>query len=144
MQGYDFNFKFNLETIMPDNLSKKLETIYKLSDILKQIVYLHNVHIKSHSIDINDTGVTIYCENAITLTFKLLKNDAVEYHFKQDQIIDEPIDIVLNKHQHIVIEPTNPSQQLKRTIHETYHIDYVGDLAYTIDPKFKTRYNKDL
>lgn len=107
---------------MPNNLSKKLETIYTEG--------------------LRKPGVSTPGGRQVNI--QTFKNGAVEYHFKQDQIIDEPINIVLNKHQHIVIEPTTPSQQLKRTIHETYHIDYVGDLAYTIDHKFKTRYNKDL
>lgn len=140
-QSYGFNFTFNLEHIMPDNLSEELEAIYKLSEILKQITRIHNVHIESHTIDANNISVTIHCENSIELTFKLLKNDAVEYQFKRHDIVDEPIDIIVNKHQHITIEPTNPSQQLKCTIHETYHIDYVNNLAYTIDHEFETRYN---
>lgn len=142
-QSYGFNFTFDLETITPDNLSKQLETIYELSDILKQITRIHNVHIKSHTINTNNVSVTVYCENSIELTFKLLDNDSIEYQFKRHDIVDEPIDIIVSKHQHITIEPTNPSQQLKRTIHETYCIDYVNNLAYTINHEFKTRYNKN-
>lgn len=142
-QSYGFNFTFDLETITPDNLSKQLETIYELSDILKQITRIHNVHIKSHTINTYNVSVTISCENSIELTFKLLDNNAVEYRFKQHDIVDEPIDIVISKHQHITIESTNPSQQLKRTIHETYRIDYVNNLAYTINHEFETRYNKN-
>ena len=140
-QSYGFNFTFDLETITPDNLSKQLETIYELIDILKQITHIHNVHITSHTINTNNISVIIHCENSIELTFKLLENDAVEYQFIQQDIVDEPIDIIISKHQHITIEPTNPSQPLKCTIHETYHIDYVNNLAYTIDHEFETRYN---
>ena len=142
-QSYGFNFTFDLETITPDNLSKQLETIYELSDIFKQITRIRNVHIKSHTINTHNVSVTIYCENSIELTFKLLDNNSIEYQFKRHDIIDEPIDIVINKHQHITIEPKNPSQQLKRTIHETYRIDYVNNLAYTINHEFETRYNKN-
>ena len=142
-QSYSFNFTFDLEHIMPDNLSEELETIYKLSDVLKQITRIYNIHIESHTINANNISVTVYCENSIELTFKLLDNDSVEYQFKRHDIVDEPIDIVISKHQHITIEPTNPSQQLKRTIHETYRIDYVNNLAYTVDHEIETRYNKN-
>lgn len=140
-QSYGFNFTFDLEHIMPDNLSEELEAIYKLSNVLKQITRIHNIHITSHTINTNNISVIIHCENSIELTFKLLENDAVEYQFIQQDIVDEPIDIIISKHQHITIEPTNPSQPLKCTIHETYHIDYVNNLAYTIDHEFETRYN---
>ena len=140
LQSYNFNFKFDLETIMPDNLFEKLETIYKLSDILKQITYIQNVHIESHTINVNDISVTIQCKNSIELTFKLLENDAVEYQFQRHDIIDEPIDIIINKQQRLTIEPTIPSQQLKCTIHEIYRIDYINNLAYTIDHEIETRY----
>ena len=142
-QSYGFNFTFDLEHIMPDNLSEELEAIYKLSNVLKQITHIHNVHIKSHVINTDNISVTVYCENSIELTFKLLDNDSIEYQFKRHDIVDEPIDIIVSKHQHITIEPTNPSLQLKRTIHETYRIDYINNLAYTINHEFETRYNKN-